>query len=182
MWKLSEYLRAIAGNALAQLRIAGKYHLFSSADRKYSRPALYWARRAARSGEPVGYLLAANIILCNEPDEESWKQVFEAYRAAANAGSADGQQALAWCYEQGVGVLKNPALGWHWLNVAAANGSREAQLALAKCYAEGDGVGRDDARALFFLELAQQHVHVAKRHEGNVVPFRRPGEKPTPGG
>jgi TPR repeat protein len=78
-------------------------------------------------------------------------------------------------------VLKNPALEWHWLNIAAANGSRAAQLALARCYAEGDGVGRDDARALFFLELAQQHDHVEKRHGGNVVPFRKPGDISAPG-
>jgi len=77
--------------------------------------------------------------------------------------------------------MKNAELEWHWLNIAAANGSQNAQLSLARCYAEGDGVSRDDARALFFLELAQQHEHMEKKpQDGQVVPFRRPCGPQTP--
>src|SRR5436190_11537319 len=174
MWKLSEFLRAVAGDARAQYSIARKY-LHSSADRKNDSWALDWALRAGRSGQPSGYLLAAAIIVSNQPNAEGWKKAFEAYRAAADAGNADGQQALAWCYEQGMGVMKDAEREWHWLNIAAANGSKAAQLALSRRYADGDGVERDEARARVFQELAQQHEKLDKRKIDVPVPYPRGG-------
>jgi TPR repeat protein len=179
MWKLVEFLRAFAGDARAQLSIAVDY-MAASKDYRYGPKALYWARRAGRGGERRGYLLAANIIISNEPAAEGWKQVFEAYWAAAHAGDADGQQGLAWCYEQGMGVYMNLERGWHWLNIAAANGSKSAQLALSRRYADGDGVERDEARARVYRELVEQHEKVKKRPVEIPVPYPRGGTPDEP--
>ena len=118
--------------------------------------ALYWARRAARSGEPKAYLLVANILATSGLTSESGRMIFEAFRSAAEAGDADGQQSLAWCYEQGIGVKSDASQALYWLDKAAANGSKMALLALAKRYAEGDGVPVDDIKARIYLALAHR--------------------------
>ena len=170
MWNFFQFLRAFAGDARAQLSIALDYMAPSHGGR-YDSKALYWARRAGQGGESRAYLLAANIIASNGPTAEGRKQIFEAYNAAAHAGDADGQQALAWCYEHGTGVFQNLERELHWLNIAAANGSEVAQRALAWRYGEGDGVNRDEGRARFYLELAQMHDTIKKRRVRIPVPY-----------
>jgi TPR repeat protein len=174
MWNLVEFLRAFAGDARAQLSVAVSY-MAASPDKRHDSKVLYWARRAGRGGDTRGYILAAGIIARNGPTAAGWKQVFEAYWAAAHAGDPDGQQGLAWCYEEGVGVFMNLERGWYWLNVAAANGSEAAQLALSRRFELGDGVDRDEGRARVYLELAQQHQKMKKRHVGIPVPLPRGG-------
>jgi len=174
MWKYLELLKALAGDAKAQLFIALDY-MAPSHEHRYDAKALYWARRAGESGEHRAYLLAANIIASNGPTAEGWRQIFEAYSAAAQAGDADGQQALAWCYEQGIGVFQNLERELHWLHIAAANGSQVAQRALAWRYAEGAGVNRDEGRSRFYREMSQTHDKIKKRRVKIIVPYSAGG-------
>lgn len=148
-------IRALFGDTRAQISVAYRFYLDIDNPRSLSR-ALYWAGRAAENGEAAGYLLVANVLTSRAGDDESKKQIFAAYMGAAELGSAEGQQAVAWCFEQGVGVQRNLDLAVSWWKMAANNGSRASQLELARRYAEGDGLPMDMESSLKYMAMSGQ--------------------------
>jgi uncharacterized protein len=147
-----EKVRAALGHRAAQLSLAQGHFMGVGGDK--SDRALYWAQRAGKNGEPLGYLLAANILLTRTLSDDVKAQIFQAYRNAARLDSPAGQRALAWCYDQGIGVPKDPALAFSWLTSAADNGDKESQLELARKFAEGDGAQVDEIKARKYFSMA----------------------------
>ena len=112
------------GHAGSQYRL-GECLRLGQGTEKNGKAAEAWFFAAAKQGHAgaqraVGkYRMAAG----NQKDSVAWLQ------KAANGGDAEGQYLLARCYQQGLGVGKNPALAKKWLQAAAENGYEAAQSA-----------------------------------------------------
>jgi TPR repeat protein len=153
--KLLLRLKASLGDTKAQLLLASEYY------RQVGKPgcderALYWARLAANGGEAVACFLVANLLFQRGLNENDQQEIFQAYLQAAELGHPDGEQAVAWCFEQGVGVERDVSSAILWCRRGAASGSKSCQLELARRYSEGDGVPLDTNRAAEYLKLAQR--------------------------
>lgn len=76
------------------------------------------------------------------------------WRAAAEAGDAEAQVALAGLYELGMGVPGSARAALRWYRAAARQGQVAAQLNLGDYLARGVATERDPVAAWMWLELA----------------------------
>jgi uncharacterized protein len=158
--KVFRLLRAFFGNVDAQLSLAIDNWLVP-AERQNRTRALYWARRAAQSGDSrAGELLATILFDSRLPDEVVARNLFDESRAGAAAGDAVAQYTLGWCHEQGVGVTKDLRQALHWYTTAAANGDTDAAACVARLCAGTPGTpGAIPARANTGSEIRSITIH-----------------------
>ncbi|GBL43520.1 secretory immunoglobulin A-binding protein EsiB [Verrucomicrobiota bacterium] len=78
---------------------------------------------------------------------------FEKCRLRAEAGDAEGQSMLGFCYFVGQGVEKDYEKAFLWLRRAAVKDS-DAQMILAHAYRNGEGVPQDHAAAVSWYRKA----------------------------
>jgi TPR repeat protein len=89
---------------------------------------------------------------------------------AARAGQSQAQHMLAWFFDTGWGVSRNPAKAIHWYRLAARQGDRISQLILGEKYANGGGVARDPVAAyMWFARAARQGDRQAARHMAKLA-------------
>ena len=79
------------------------------------------------------------------------------YQHAAEAGSVDGQVAIATAYYLGRGAPKDPALAARWFRVAAQGGDVGAMYIYASMVESGDGVERDLNEARYWYGVAARN-------------------------
>ena len=78
---------------------------------------------------------------------------FEKCRLRAEAGEAQGQSMLGFCYFVGQGVEQDYEKAFLWLRRAAVKDS-DAQMILAHAYYNGEGVPQDHAAAVSWYRKA----------------------------
>ena len=104
-------------------------------------------RKFAEHGDPKAqYLLG--FITEDRVEAVKW------FRKAADQGDEEAALALWGAYQDGGGVLKNPAEGIKWLRKAAELNSNLAQLTLAQNYEYGYGVIKDLVEAHAWYNIA----------------------------
>ncbi|MEI6083553.1 MAG: hypothetical protein WCS70_04555 [Verrucomicrobiota bacterium] len=74
----------------------------------------------------------------------------------AEAGDAEAQADLAYCYANGQGVTKDDAETVNWSRKAAEQGNARGQNTLGCCYLHGEGVLEDHAEAVKWLRKAAE--------------------------
>jgi uncharacterized protein len=131
-----ELFSAYLGKPEAQLSLAVQSWLGPPARRDRDR-ALYWARKATRSGAKRAGLLLADILLAAGNSEETLEQVYEAYLQTASQGDAIGQRSVGWCHEFGSGVPKDLDKAAYWYTLAAANGDEDSARWIAERCSKG---------------------------------------------
>jgi TPR repeat protein len=82
------------------------------------------------------------------------KARLEAWKAAAEKGSAAGQWLYGRCFDDGVGVEQNPETAVKWYRQSAEQGFPFGQNSLAWCYRYGEGVEPNAEEALKWLKRA----------------------------
>jgi TPR repeat protein len=85
---------------------------------------------------------------------------FEEYINAANAGDANAQTYIGYCYYKGEGVSQDNQQAVYWYKKAAEQGAATAQAALGACYGEGLGVTQDYSQATYWYRKAAEQGHV----------------------
>jgi TPR repeat protein len=75
-------------------------------------------------------------------------------QVASDRGDARAQAALGLMFEQGKGVVRDPARALALFRKAAAQGHRVAQYSLGVAYTHGQGVAKDLAQARSWYERA----------------------------
>ena len=91
----------------------------------------------------------------------------KSYLKAAAMGDADAQFNIAWCYEKGHGVAKNPGEAFKWYLKAAEQGNAKAQFNVGYCYDNGDGVPQDPYEAVkWYRKAAEQGDAAAQNNLG----------------
>ena len=79
------------------------------------------------------------------------------YRRAAEAGSVDGQVAIATSHYLGRGATKDAVQAARWFRIAAQGGDVGAQYLVASMYETGDGVERDLKEARYWYSVAARN-------------------------
>jgi len=75
----------------------------------------------------------------------------------AEEGDAAAQYRLAYCYQTGTGVTRNPDECVRWYTLAAMNGHAASQHNLGVLYLKGDGVEKDYEQAYTWGVLAAEN-------------------------
>ena len=87
-----------------------------------------------------------------------------AYKAKADAGDAEAQCNLGWCYAYGEGVETNKVEAVKWYRKAAEQGDAFAQCMLGRCHEKGEGVKKDMVEAVkWYRKAAEQGDADAQR-------------------
>jgi uncharacterized protein len=79
------------------------------------------------------------------------------YLRAAQAGSVDGQVAIATAFYLGRGAEKSDSQAAHWYRIAAQGGDVGAMYLIASMFEGGDGIERDLKEARYWYGLAARH-------------------------
>ncbi len=89
--------------------------------------------------------------------QEKYDEAVQFYLRAADAGLADAESALAYCYSKGYGVSRNQEEAVAWYRKAAEQGHETSQFNLGICYMQGLGVPQDHAEAAkWYLMVADK--------------------------
>ena len=143
--------------------------------------AFAWFKKAADQGLALAQTNIAKMI--NEG------KATEILQKSAQQGDKEAQFQLGVMYENGQGVLKDPAKAVSWYQKAAAQNHALAQNNLGWAYFQGLGIARDDAQALKWFQTAlSQGVEIAQNNidlmiQQGRVPSQKPSiEEPQPDG
>ncbi len=85
---------------------------------------------------------------------------FAALKARAEAGDAESQLNLGYCYFAGEGVSQSYEEAVKWLRKAAEQGNAESQLYLGGCYYAGKGVSQSYEEAVKWYRKAAEQGNV----------------------
>ena len=129
------------------------------------------AALAAQPTDPTTQLLAGTIA-------QHFKNYVEAarfYRAAADAGDRRAQNALAYLYVMGQGVVKDHQRAFELFSKSAEAGWPAAMGNLGSMYGNGDFVKEDDAKALDWYEKAIEAGNYFGLAQAGVMYFNGKG-------
>ena len=117
---------------------------------------------AARSGSRLAQFNLAQLIVKREPGPAGFAKAVEHYRAAAEAGLADAQYAMAQIRTNGSdGSPPDDAVARDWLRKAARQNFDTAQVDLGTWLVEGRGGDRDLKGGFGWIRRAAQGGNVA---------------------
>lgn len=99
-------------------------------------------------------------------------KMFRLSYEAAKQGDADAQCDLGYCYQEGIGVVKNDYEAIKWYKESARQGNANAQYNLGNCYLNGIGVKEnyDEANKWFEKSAKQGHAN-AQYNLGNFYKY-----------
>ena len=117
---------AVAGNPLAQLRLAIMYEAGDGVPRS-KNAAFQWYARAASVGEPAAQMELGGYFEAGDGVAENWDLAARLYQASASQGWKKGQFAFGRAYEFGIGVPQNRQLAVEWLLAAGAQGHSQGR-------------------------------------------------------
>jgi TPR repeat protein len=133
-------------------------HLRGEVPHASAREALRLMTRAANAGfvtaiYGLGQLheLGQAGLPINLPEANRW------YLRAAEAGSVDGQVAIATAHYLGRGAAKDASLAAHWYRIAAQGGDVGAMYIYASMAETGDGVAQDLNEARYWYQAAARN-------------------------
>jgi TPR repeat protein len=130
--RLFKLLKALLGNADAQLALAAD-NFYAAPERQNYQRAIFWAQRATRNGAAqAGYLLVNMLLMRDGLTEENLRRVFDVYEFMARRGDGFAQRCLGQCYENGEGVARDLEQALLWYTAAAANGQEDAIEAVGR--------------------------------------------------
>jgi len=131
--------QAMAGDAVAQNKLARMYALGQGGLKQNSAEAAKWFRRSASQGYPRSEYNMGMIYSRGEGVPKSTGEAVKWYRMAAEQGYVRAQRKLGDFYSQGEGVPRNYVQAYMWYNLAAAAGDNEARTARDRLSPQMDG-------------------------------------------
>lgn len=140
--------QAMAGDAVAQNKLARMYALGQGGLKENSVEAAKWFRRSASQGYPRSEYNMGMIYSRGEGVPKSSGEAVKWYRMAAEQGYVRAQRKLGDLYAQGEGVPRNYVLAYMWYNLAAAAGDNDARLARDRMSPKMDGGQISEAQRL----------------------------------
>jgi TPR repeat protein len=102
------------------------------------------------------------------PAKEHAQQLHQLLARPAGRYTQCAQYDLGICYENGHGVVQDPAEAVRWYHLAADQGYARAQYNLGVCYRTGTGVVQDGAEAVRWYRLAADQGFAAAEYNLGV--------------
>ena len=87
-------------------------------------------------------------------EQKKYEEALDLIRKLAAQGHAESQGHLAYCYQTGVGVLKNLKTAFQYHKLAAENGYKESKFNLGYCYQHGIGIEKNPQKAYHWYGIA----------------------------
>ena len=118
--------------------------------------ALFWAKVSGdkRIVSLLEQSTGAGKVSEAHPEHDWAVEAAQKYRKAAEEGDAKAQAYLAWCYDEGCGVIADKAEAAKWIRKAAEQGKSSAQYQLGIRYRDGIGISKDFIEAYTWFSLA----------------------------
>ena len=89
---------------------------------------------------------------------QDYKKAFAICKKAAEAGNAEAQCNLGYCYAKGRGCKADPKEAFYWYKKAVDNGDGMAAWSLGTYYESGDGITlKDDQAAFKYYKLSAEY-------------------------
>lgn len=133
-------------------------HLLGELPHASTREAVKLMTRAAEAGFVTAIFSLAQLhesgqagLQANLVEANRW------YLRAAEAGSVDGQVAIATAYYLGRGAAKDAAQAARWFRIAAQGGDVGAMYVYASMAEAGEGVERDLKEARYWYSVAARN-------------------------
>ena len=135
--------------------------------RRNLKEAFQWYLKAAEQG----YALAQNVVGAwyligrgveeNEEEANRWfNKAVETWTEEAEAGNAEAQLQLYYCYIRGRGDYDRDLVkATKWLTLSAENGNVRAQFTLAQCYSVGLDISKNEKEAFKWYRKAAEQGH-----------------------
>jgi TPR repeat protein len=92
---------------------------------KDASKALYWYRKAAEAGDPVGQVKLGNRYYHGEGMPKDFSKAVDWWKKSAAQGNSEAQGMLATAYTLGHGVPYDQVLAYAWSNLSIAAGNTE---------------------------------------------------------
>jgi len=92
-------------------------------------------------------------------------KMFRLSYEAAKQGDADAQCDLGYCYQEGIGVVKNDYEAIKWYKESARQGNANAQYNLGYCYLNGIGVKKNYDEAHKWFEKSAKQGNANAQYE-----------------
>ena len=106
--------------------------------------------------------------------QKNLEQAVYWHRQSAQQGNRVAQSNLGYCYERGIGILKDEREAVYWYQEAAQQGDAMGKMNLGRCYLQGIGTEQnEELAARFFLEAAEQGNAAAQSCLGECYEFGR---------
>ena len=102
---------------------------------------------------PILEELGARLIKGKITGDDQQKKVSSLFKKYADLNSPVGQNYLGYCFEAGIGTVKNAKEAVRLYRLAAEQGNANAQINLAFCFANGKGVEKDEEEAVRLYRL-----------------------------
>jgi len=126
--------RAVKKNFIPAMIEEGLAYYSGTLVKKDTAKAFYYWRKAALLGSKEARVRIAFAKIRDEKNKRLAKKEFLILKKTADEGSVLAQTALAFCYENGIGVKQNKAEAARLYQYAAQRGNETAYLALKKMY------------------------------------------------
>jgi len=129
--------------------------------------------RAAEAGNPLAMVALGDLTFRTGLDDDLFEEgasaAFAAYRTAAGWGSPLAMSKLAWLYDQGYHVERDPAEALAWYMKAAEAGEPTAMHNVGNFFKTGTAVAKDIETAIRWYEWAGQAGSAAAYHSLGVL-------------
>jgi len=103
--------------------------------------------------EPMNFFVGAVMGMCRYSGMGDMK-LSEEIHASARQGNSDAQVKLGYCYENGLGVIRNEETAIELYRLSAKQGNGYGQHSLGYCYEMGFGTPKDLNEAIGFYRLS----------------------------
>ncbi len=129
--------------------------------------------RAAEAGNPLAMVALGDQSFRTGLDDDLFDEgasaAFAAYRTAAGWGSPLAMSKLAWLYDRGYHVERDPAEALSWYMQAAEAGEPTAMRRVGDHFKTGTAVAKDVGTAVRWYEWAGQAGSAAAHHNLGVL-------------
>mgnify|MGYP002624631979 CR=1 FL=1 len=109
-----------------------------------------------KNGDSVRVWYTLPVTFFTPEDPNVTGEALKYYQDALN-GDAKAQNSLAWCYDQGNGVKKDPNRAVFWYRKSADQGNMWAMDNLGWSYEHGEGVNKDYDQAVYWYRRSAEH-------------------------
>jgi TPR repeat protein len=114
-----------------------------------------WLRLAVARNHAPAQVEMGRLLLAQGPSKAA--EAFKCFEKAADKDHPEGQYELGRCYENGIGVVRNPGEAVFWYRKSARADWPDGQVAYGRCLLHGVGVAPSRALArIWFGQAAKQ--------------------------
>jgi len=159
------------GNAHSQYWLAILYAAGpAKVERDLSKSMTYLVNSIENGSHDAGQFYGGHKSFENRHLDDTLKHhIDKLYQSASRDANVESQFQLALAYNRAIGVQRNDAKAFEWMQRAAAQGHAYAQLNLGNMYYHGVGVNKNKQQALLWISKAVEQEHAYAQYVMGLI-------------